>query len=254
MITEIERLLGQYAAWLQEKTSVREVADAVEITTPYLDRHNDYLQIYVTRDNGGFRLTDDGYIIQDLDSSGCEMSSPKRRDLLRMTLNGFGIQLDGEALVVRASSDNFPLKKHNLVPAMLAVNDLFYLAVPLVSSLFLEDVGAWLRLRDIRFAPRVKFTGKTGFDHLFNFIIPASRRQPERIVQAINHPNRDKTQSVAFAWIDTREVRPEGSKAYAFLNDSSAALNAGVVEALRKYDVRPVPWTRREEVAEELAA
>jgi hypothetical protein len=41
---------------------------------------------------------------------------------------------------VHASPDNFPSRKHSLVQAMLAVNDMFYLAVPMVTSLFYEDV------------------------------------------------------------------------------------------------------------------
>ena len=85
---------------------------------------------------------------------------------------------------MHASPDNFALRKHNLVQAMLAVNDMFYLAVPMVASLFYEDVVAWLDLHDIRYTPKVKFTGKTGYDHLFDFVIPKSRRQPERIIQS----------------------------------------------------------------------
>ena len=45
---------------------------------------------------------------------------------------------------------------------MLAINDLFYLAVPVVASLFYEDVVAWLDLHEIRYTPKVKFTGKSG--------------------------------------------------------------------------------------------
>jgi hypothetical protein len=59
-----------------------------------------------------------------------------------MTLNGFGVKLVDGVMEVRASKDDFPMRKHNLVQAMLAVNDLFYLASPIVSSLFLEDVVA----------------------------------------------------------------------------------------------------------------
>ena len=50
-------------------------------TTPYLDRHNDQLQIYATKTNGHFALTDDGYIIQDLQSSGCDLKTERRRTL-----------------------------------------------------------------------------------------------------------------------------------------------------------------------------
>jgi hypothetical protein len=45
---------------------------------------------------------------------------------------------------------------------MLAVNDLFYLAKPIVESLFYEDVVQWLDANDIRYTPSVKFTGISG--------------------------------------------------------------------------------------------
>jgi hypothetical protein len=151
---------------------------------------------------------------------------------LKLTLNGFGIQLDDDALVVHATPDNFNLRKHNLVQAMLAINDLFYLAEPMVGSLFLEDVSVWMELNEIRFTPSVKFTGKSGYDHLFHFAIPKSRRAPERIVQAINPPNRDTAEALAFVWIDTKEVRSADSRALAFLNDSEHRPSPTVFDAL----------------------
>jgi len=255
MMQDVQRLLDEYLAWLRDKTTLRQVGEQwVEITTPYLDRHNDYIQIYAKRHNGGFVLTDDGGTIGDLEQSGCKLESPKRQDLLKMTLNGFGVQQHGNALEVHASPDNFALRKHSLVQAILAVNDMFYLAVPMVASLFYEDVVAWLDLNDVRYTPKVKFTGKSGYDHLFDFVIPKSRQQPERILQTINRPNRDKAQAVAFAWVDTKEVRSPDSKAYALLNDTEQAVSAPVMDALRNYDVLPIPWSDRASVREELAA
>lgn len=254
MIGEVQNLLDRYLVWLKDRTVLRELEDSVEITTPYLDRHNDYLQIYAKRENGGFVLTDDGYIIDDLKLSGCSLDSKKRQDLLRMTLNGFGVQIKDDALFVHASTDNFPARKHNLLQAMLAVNDLFYLATPMVASIFLEDVAAWLDVHEIRATPRVKFTGKSGYDHVFDFVIPKSRQEPERILRAISRPVRDAAEAVAFAWMDTRDVRPEDSRAYALLNDSEHPLPSGVVDALRNYDIRPVLWSERESVRQELAS
>lgn len=254
MIEEVRNLMDQYLAWLKEKTTLREVNEYVEVTTPYLDRHNDYLQFYVKRNKGGYILTDDAYTIEDLKRTGCKLDTPKRQDLLRMTLNGFGVQMEREALVVHATPENFNLRKHNLVQAMLAVNDLFYLSVPMVASLFLEDVTAWLDLHEIRYTPKAKFTGKSGYDHLFDFVIPKSRRAPERILQTMNRPSRDTAQAVAFSWIDTKEVRPPDSQAFTFLNDTESTPSAAVIEALRNYEVRPVLWSERETVREELAA
>jgi hypothetical protein len=254
MIEEIQRLLDNYVAWLKDRTTLREIDQWVEITTPYLDRHNDYLQIYAAKDNGNYLLTDDGYTMTDLEQSGCKLDSRKRQELLHMTLNGFGVKLHDNALEIHANKENFPLRKHSLVQAMLAVNDMFYLAVPMVSGLFHEDVVSWLDLNDIRYTPNVKFTGKTGYDHLFDFVIPKSRRQPERILKAINRPSRETAQAAAFSWIDTKEVRPPDSRAFAFLNDAEHAVSSTVLDAMKSYDLRPVPWSQREEVREELAA
>ena len=63
----------------------------------------------------------------DLQQSGCKLDSRKRQALLKMTLNGFGVKQDGKALQVHASVENFASRKHNLVQAMLAVNNMFYL-------------------------------------------------------------------------------------------------------------------------------
>lgn len=252
--TEIEGLLEGYRMWLKDRTTLRAIeGEWVEITTPFLDRHNDALQIYVRRDNGGFLLTDDSNIVHDLQASGCAINTDKRRDLLKMTLNGFGVKLNKDALEVHASPDTFPLRKHSLIQAMLAVNDLFYLAQPVVESLFFEDVVEWLDTNEVRYTPKAKFTGTSGYDHVFDFVIPKSRQQPERVVQAINKPTRQAAQSLILEWTDTRQVRSPGSKAYAILNDSQT-VPGDMIEALQNYEIRPVLWQARGDIAKELAA
>jgi hypothetical protein len=252
---DIQRLLDSYLVWLRDRTSLRQLAGGwVEITTPYLDRHNDYIQIYATRRNGGYVLTDDGHTITDLVQSGCALNSSKRQELLRTTLSGFGVQLSRNALEVNATEGTFSLRKHSLVQAILAVNDLFYLAAPLVTSLFYEDVVQWLDLLAVRYTPKVKFTGKSGYDHLFDFVIPKSKQQPERVLKTIKRASRDTAEAVAFAWIDTREVRAAESRAYAIVDDSAREVSTAVLDALRQYDVKPVLWSKRGEVGDELVA
>src|SRR5438552_5907007 len=251
---KIEKLLNDYREWQKDRTTLREVNGSwVEITTPYLERHNDMLQIYARAENGGYVLTDDSYTVRDLEASGCNLRTEKRQDLLKMTLNGFGIRLNNDALEVHATPQNFPVRKHNLIQAMLALNDLFYLAKPVVESLFMEDVIAWLEHNEIRYTPRVKFMGVSDYDHLFDFVIPKSKKQPERILQAINRPTRETAEAFIYKWTDTREVRPVDSKAYAVLNDSEQPVSGGVLDAFRNYEIHPVLWGQRGEVVSELA-
>lgn len=255
MINEIQRLIEQYTVWLKDKTVLREInEDWVEITTPHLDRHNDCLQFYIRKEDNGYVLSDDGYIINDLINSGCALDTPKRKELLKTTLAGFGVQLNGEELLLKATPENFSLKKHNFLQAMLAVNDLFFLASPYVSSLFYEDVTQWLDLADIRYTPKVKFTGKSGYDHMFDFIVPKSRKQPERIIQAINSPKKDAAEAMVFKWLDTKDVRPAEAQLFAFLNDSANDVSHSVIDAFKNYDLTPVLWSKREDVRELLVA
>jgi len=150
--------------------------------------------------------------------------------------------------------ESFTIRKHNLIQAMLAVNDMFYLAMPMVASLFYEDVVSWLDLYEIRYTPQVQLAGKAGYNHNFDFVVPKSKQQPERVLQTINKPGRDTAQSLAFAWIDTKEARLANSKSYAILNDQERAVSAYVIDALKSYEITPIIWTKRENYVQELAA
>ena len=59
--TDITNLMHTYYDWLRDKTAVTAIdGEWSVITTPYLDRHNDYLQLYVRPTlTGGLELSDD---------------------------------------------------------------------------------------------------------------------------------------------------------------------------------------------------
>ena len=229
---ECEQLIETYLSWLRTGITVEGLEEGCELTTPFLDRHNDHLQIYATRTNGKIELTDDGYILADLRASGLELSTPKRRAILETTLNGFGVQINHNRLVVEASQRNLGQRLHALVQAMLAVNDMFMMAQPRVETLFWEDVRAFFDANDIRYSPRVKLAGRTGFDHNVDFLIPRSRQHVEKLVQTINSPNKSTVSSCLFTISDIREARGESVEAYAFLNDDGREVGGDVLEAL----------------------
>ena len=108
--------------------------------------------------------------------------------------------------------------------------------------------------RSTRYSPKIKFTGKTGYDHMFDFVIPKSKKQPERIIQTINNPKKDAAEALVVKWLDTRETRPPESRLYAFLNDSNITVSQSVIEALYSYDAKPALWSEREDFWSLLAA
>jgi len=248
----IEPLLKEYFSWLKDRTSHRECNGWTEITTPYLDRHNDYIQIYCQNKGNDIILTDDGATISDLMQSGCDLTSPRRKALLTTTLNGFGVELLGDELKVVATEETFPLRKHSLLQAILAVNDLFYLARANVENFFIEDVSLWLDNCEIRYSPRITLVGHSRYTHQFDFVIPKSKNAPERILRAINNPNKESAKQIVFSWIDTKSTRDPDSKFFAILNDRSNTVKDDVREALISYDIEPIPWSKREEYRQRL--
>lgn len=254
---ECQKLIDAYVAWLRQGLSVEEVGGACELTTPFLDRHNDHLQVYATRRNGTIVLSDDGYILSDLRTSGLEIDTPKRRMVLDSVLNGLGVRTENNQLLVDASASNLGQRLHSLVQAMLAVNDMFVMAQPRVASFFFEDVRNFFDSHDIRYTARVKLAGKSGYDHGIDFLIPKSRKRPERIVQAIAAPKKDNIFAYLWTLSDTRAARMEESdsaaRAYAFLNDQEQSVGGDVIEALKAYDVNPAIWSQRDQYVTELA-
>jgi len=116
-----DNLLSSYFSWLETKTRCREVGGWVEITTTFLDRHNDYIQIYSLRQGNGWLLSDDGYTLADLSQSDYNIK-PTR---LAATLLHHAVQQNfRDALEFTATGQDFPLRLHNLLQAILAVNGL----------------------------------------------------------------------------------------------------------------------------------
>jgi hypothetical protein len=250
---DCNELVSEYINWLREQITVSEVNGACEITTPFLDRHNDFLQIYVKKEGDKFFLTDAGYILADLQMSGLDLT-PKRQTILQTILRGFGVEQHDSELRVRASKKDFPQQKHSLIQAMLAVNDLFMIAQSRVESFFLEDVEQYLRLNKIRFIPKVNFIGKSGYSHYFDFAIPPSDVAPKRLIKAIDRPSQKNITDSIFSWNDTSASRAADSQAYVFLNDQEKAISLNSLTALESYSITPIPWTKRDEKVELLIA
>ena len=145
-MVKITSLMDDYWSWIKNDTGIRGINDWHEITTPFLDRHNDVIRIYAKSDGDSIQLTDDGYTINDLGISGWEVHTPKRREILESMLNGFGVKLEGKELRVKSPHREFEFikDKHNFLQAILAVDNFFSLAHSQSSSLFFDDVQEWL--------------------------------------------------------------------------------------------------------------
>lgn len=253
--TEIQELNAQYFHWLKDNTVMRSLDNGwAEITTPFLDRHNDSLQIYVKIENDTIHLTDDGYVISDLRMSGCDVSTARRKAILKEMLAGFNVKLVDERLEVTGDKKNFSQSKLNLIQAMLSVDDMFYTSLPHVRHLFCEDTASWLDSFSVRYSPDIMIPGKSGFIYRFFGVIPKSTHAPERFIQPINQPNKNSIQRIIFEWDDAKETRSHDALFMPILNDTKKGIRSDIVHALEAYNIKYVLWTEREKHREMLAS
>lgn len=251
LAAEGKRLIDDYLAWLKEGFHLESGEGHVLISTPFLDPHNDEIQIFVQAEGNHLRLTDDGYTLGDLADLGLEINTPKRESHVRQIVNGLGVrwETDGQ-LAITSTKRDFPQKKHNLIQAILAVHDLAVMGQAHVLQFFEEDVANFLREKTIPFFPGIKLPGRSGFDHHFDFAFPQTGRRAESVMQAANTLTRDLATSVAFAVNDVRLLRG-GSEfaAYAIINDREVKPSDDHLDALRAYGVKPFRWSERESLA-----
>lgn len=246
---DCQQVINDYLKWIKDNTIIKTIEEGklCSISTPFLDRHNDHLDIYLMRNNGNFKITDNGYTIADLRMSGFEINTPKRESILKTALNGFGVKINGnDELYVEANSSNLGQKKHYLLQAILSVNDMFNLAQETIYSLFKEDVELFFRSNGIVFSKDLKLTGKSGFDHNIDFLIPETKNRPERLIKTVNTPKKDSILSSIMAFADINQTRETATKNYVIYNDIEKEVSKDIISALDNYGVGNIPWSKKE--------
>ena len=246
--------IDTYLAWIRNNSSQVKVGDYEEITTPFVDSHNDHIQFYVTRSPNGYVLTDDGYIINDLLMCGCDVKSKKRKEMISQLAESLGVSIIGDSIQVEATESDIARKQHVIIQAMLKIGDLFMTSASRIKGLFTEEVEAFFSDNDIRNTPSIMMMGQSGLTHRFDFVIPASRKMPERVLTTINSPSKQSVQAAIFAWNDIAKVRSSRTKGYIVLNDGKRAINADLLSAIGSYNLTPIQWKNRNNFIEELVS
>ena len=254
---DYKQILDNYIHWIKDNSSIKVIKDdnVYELTTPFLDRHNDHLQIYVKRnDSNSFILTDDGYILNDLENTGIALDTPRRKKIFNTLLNGYGVKVgESNNLYLEANMSNVGQKKHNLLQAMITVNDLHTLSTENVLFLFKEDVENYFLSKEIIYTKDIKITGKSGFDHKIDFILSKSRTKPERLIRTVNNIKKDFVMSAIMAFTDIEAIREQETTNMIIYNDEVNPPNSDILNAMKMYQITDVPWTKREQYLQQFA-
>lgn len=240
-----------YLTWVKTNTVETPLPNGwTEISTPFMDRHNDGLVIYAKEDRGEVILSDDGYIIGDMELYGISVN--RRIEAIQNFFRGYGVTVtDNKELQVKTTLQAYPVKQHLLLQAMMSASDMFAPTSQEKTTIFLDEVVQFFDANDIFYTPDAQFQGKSGYTHKVDFIIPKGKKNPERFIYAINTPRKNNVTAVLFMWEDIQKNRAVKNKMFAMLNDEKN-IAEDAIEAFANYEATPVHWSKRNDYIPDL--
>ncbi|GAB3711611.1 DUF1828 domain-containing protein [Flavobacterium koreense] len=247
----INTYVDGYYDWLREKTVIQkgETTDWFLINTPFLGAFNDTIEIYAQKKLNKIILSDNGETITNLELQGLHIQGSKRRRyILDTILLNYGVKFSNDELIIEADFENFSQSKHNLLSAIIEINDLYVLSKNNVSSIFKEDVRTYLDNQDIIYTPDFISKGVTGLE--FNFDFQIAQKNKEIVIKSFNTINKSNLPTFLFSWEDIKPVREKITKkevtAIAIINDVDKEIKNEFIDALKSKNANFILWSEKD--------
>lgn len=252
---EDTELKEQFIKWFNNEISINKLEKYFEITCPFLDVNNDYIQIYVKfEENGKIYITDDGYTIDNLKLSGMDFFSDNRKSIFNSFLTKYNVNIDEKNKLFKyANEKNFSQQAFSLMQAMMNISDMFMLSKSRITSIFTDDVKNFFKKNNIYYSENVSFMGKSGLYFSYDFLLQRSKDKPERLCKTVNNPSLQTFKNQAFMWNDTKKQRRIDSQFIVFLNDENS-ISQSIIDAYNNYDIKTILWSKKEDSIELLNA
>lgn len=117
----IQTYMDDYVNWVKKETAIYRAGDYYEITIPFLNEENDYLQFYAKLKGGKLQLTDDGYTVRRLEKPGFGIPEDKKQ-ILEQTTKRYHVMLQGNELTSYGSAKDFSSIIHSFIQCMIYVS------------------------------------------------------------------------------------------------------------------------------------
>jgi hypothetical protein len=252
----IDDLKKVYDEWNNKRLILESSGDFIEITTPFVDMHHDFIQLYFIKEaDNQFKITDDGYILNEVDMLGIDIkNSHKRSEFFKTCLNMFGVnynEKNDELLVTFNNINEYPEKQHRLIQCMLRISDMILTSRDSVISIFTEEISDFFKENGVLFIDGLNFTGTSGKPQNFDFALPGTKNQNEKLIKAINNPVADNYRYPLFSWLDVKDTRKK-SNFIVLANDINKPITEGFIDPYRNYSIEVLEWSKRNEWIQKL--
>lgn len=250
----IKSLMNNYYDWLKSETIVTSVKNNYfEITAPFLDNANDYIQIYAKINGDKVTLTDDGYYLSILEAYGIKVEKNRLR-LIESICKSNGVNLKGYEITSTfsiMSESSYQYNIHKMIQTILRIDDMHYTSSSRVKSYFLDDVIEFLDKSNIGYSQDLTVYGKTGLPHTYELHFQRSKSNNERFAKVINNLSKQNMTNTLFMWSDTQEVRNKFSELLVFANDEKT-IDKEALTGFNNYGVKVIEWSKRNDFISDL--
>lgn len=226
------------------------------VSSPLLDRHYDAIGYCVEAEVDGYLIHDNGATILDLESSGCDVSQGKRKDLLHRFLGQSGVDLCETRLQIKVAFEKADVGQFCLLKCIQDLNGLALLTRSNVAQVFSNDVAQWLKESKAKFKANVTRKGKS-YSHRFDFRVESEDQLAYcQVVRKFDKAAMGKLLLTATDVKGTlaRESRSFGksTELVALYDDRRSKLNDSNETILLEAGVKPLGLHRREDLEQRL--
>lgn len=258
---KLNDLENKYYDWVTEQVKFSQLEnEIIRIDTPFYDRHNDSIIMYIVESTEGLKITDGGYTIDDLESDGIYINkSPKRRSFLDTQLTSYGVSWDesNNFLSLKTNFNDFPKDKHRLLQAMLFTNDLFLTSNDRAKGVFFEDVQNFMEEYDIRAMENVSLQNPNGLSHKFEFSIAGSKKRAisDKLIKILSSPNNEMYAKALATDVNyARKIVNNETDFYTIINDTNKEIDGSIRAMMDDANIKTIPFSERKNFVEELTA
>lgn len=245
---DIANLQQTYQEWATQRIKFVQLDTSILVETPFVDMHHDTIELFIENTTSGYRMTDDGYTLDELDTLGIQINrSEKRLGYFTKILMNFGVSHDpisGELFIPFDNLNDFPVMQNRLIQCVIQVSDLLLTSRSNVMNLFTEELADFFLDNDIPIDQGVGYRGKTGNEIIFDITVGKTRHTAPKAIKAVNNPTSSAYESPLLNIIDVQPLRKE-TQFFVIANDLENNISPKFVDSIQNYQIPVLKWSEK---------
>lgn len=132
--------------------------DRYIVYTPFMFDDGDHFVTVLKKDNGGWRISDEGHTLMHLSYARLDFDSGTRKQVIEKALSLFGLENHDGEFSLRVPEERFGDALFSFSQALMKISDTAYWTRERVSTTFYEDLRALLTDQLAEFHPQLDYT------------------------------------------------------------------------------------------------